>query len=70
MITLTICLGYYVGTGLLSVVGPNFASIPAASAVIKNMYSTGYCPTQILPDGTTEYLPCPRAWGAILGTCK
>ncbi|KAG0747877.1 hypothetical protein G6F16_001640 [Rhizopus arrhizus] len=60
--------GYYVGTGLLSVVGPNFASIPAASAVIKNMYSTGYCPTQILSDGTTEYLPCPRAWGAILGT--
>ncbi|CAO3666804.1 unnamed protein product [Rhizopus stolonifer] len=59
---------YYIGTGLLSVVGPNFASISAASAVIKNMYSTGYCPTQTLADGTISYLPCPRAWGAILGT--
>ncbi|KAI9480939.1 MAG: permease family-domain-containing protein [Benjaminiella poitrasii] len=60
--------GYYLGTGLLSVVGPNFASIPATSAVIKNMYSTGYCSTNVLTDGTIEYLPCPRAWGAILGT--
>ncbi|KAF7729357.1 hypothetical protein EC973_004613 [Apophysomyces ossiformis] len=60
--------GYYIGTGLLSVVGPNFASIPATAAVIKNMYASGYCPTQVLPDGTIENLPCPRAWGAILGT--
>ncbi|KAI7906531.1 permease family-domain-containing protein [Cokeromyces recurvatus] len=60
--------GYYLGTGLLSVVGPNFASIPASAAVIKNMYSTGYCPTNVLSDGTIQYLPCPRAWGAILGT--
>ncbi|KAI9260795.1 permease family-domain-containing protein [Sporodiniella umbellata] len=59
---------YYIGTGLLSVVGPNFATISAASAVIKNMYSTGYCPTQVLEDGTVSYLPCPKAWGAILGT--
>ncbi|KAI8084293.1 permease family-domain-containing protein [Gilbertella persicaria] len=60
--------GYFLGTGLLSVVGPNFASIPAVSAVIKNMYSTGYCATNTLADGSIEYLPCPRAWGAILGT--
>jgi xanthine/uracil permease len=32
------------------------------------MYSTGYCPTNVLADGTIENLPCPRAWGAILGT--
>lgn len=63
-------LGFYVGTGLLSVVGPNFASIPAASAVIKNMYASGFCPTNILEDGTIQNLPCPDAWGAILGTCK
>lgn len=56
------------GTGLLSVVGPNFASIPATSAVIKNMYGSGYCPTGVAEDGTTTYLPCPKAWGAILGT--
>ncbi|KAI8980999.1 permease family-domain-containing protein [Pilobolus umbonatus] len=60
--------GYYIGTGLLTVVGPNFASIPAASAVIRNMYINGYCPTNILEDGTTQYLPCRQAWGAILGT--
>ncbi|GAA5805586.1 permease family-domain-containing protein [Helicostylum pulchrum] len=60
--------GYYIGTGLLCVVGPNFASIPAASAVIRNMYSSGYCPTNILEDGTVQNLPCPEAWGAILGT--
>lgn len=58
------------GTGLLSVVGPNFASIPATSAVISNMYSNGYCPTSIAEDGTTIHLPCPKAWGAILGTGK
>ncbi|KAL0083605.1 permease family-domain-containing protein [Phycomyces blakesleeanus] len=59
---------YYIGTGLLSVVGPNFASIPATAAIIKNMYSNGYCETSVLEDGTIDYLPCPKAWGAILGT--
>jgi NCS2 family nucleobase:cation symporter-2 len=34
------------------------------------MYSTGFCSTQVLEDGTIDYLPCPRAWGAILGTGK
>lgn len=48
--------------------GPNFASIPATSAVIKNMYSNGICPTEILADGTIKHLPCPKAWGMILGT--
>jgi NCS2 family nucleobase:cation symporter-2 len=62
--------GFYIGTGLLSVVGPNFASIPAASAVIRNMYANGYCPTAVLEGGTIQNLPCPNAWGAILGTCK
>ncbi|KAI9313156.1 permease family-domain-containing protein [Dichotomocladium elegans] len=59
---------YYLGTGLLSVVGPNFASIAAASAVISQMYKSGYCPTQTLEDGTVLHLPCPQGWGAILGT--
>ncbi|KAI8149983.1 permease family-domain-containing protein [Fennellomyces sp. T-0311] len=59
---------YFLGTGLLAVVGPNFASIAAVSAVVGNMYATGYCETQILEDGTTQYLPCRHAWGAILGT--
>ncbi|ORX49504.1 Xanthine/uracil permease [Hesseltinella vesiculosa] len=59
---------YYLGTGLLSVIGPNFASIAATQAVISNMYNTGYCPTEMLPDGSVNYLPCRQAWGAILGT--
>ncbi|KAI8379144.1 permease family-domain-containing protein [Radiomyces spectabilis] len=59
---------YYLGTGLLSVVGPNFACIPATAAVIKEMYSSGYCPTQTLEDGSLQHLPCPHAWGAVLGT--
>ncbi|KAI9499003.1 permease family-domain-containing protein [Zychaea mexicana] len=61
---------YYLGTGLLTVVGPNFAAIAAVSAVVSNMYTTGYCETATLDDGTTVYLPCRHAWGAILGTCK
>ncbi|KAI8984460.1 permease family-domain-containing protein [Mycotypha africana] len=32
------------------------------------MYNNGFCPSNILEDGTTQYLPCPHAWGAILGT--
>ncbi|CAO3590376.1 unnamed protein product [Absidia cylindrospora] len=60
--------GYYLGSGLLSLMGPNFASIPATQAVIGEMYTNGFCPTEKAPDGTTQYLPCPHAWGAILGT--
>ncbi|KAI8092923.1 permease family-domain-containing protein [Halteromyces radiatus] len=59
---------FYLGSGLLSLMGPNFASIPATQAVISNMYANGYCPTEIMPDGTIKYLACRHAWGAILGT--
>ncbi|KAI7859300.1 permease family-domain-containing protein [Circinella umbellata] len=59
---------YYLGTGLLTVVGPNFASIAAVSAVVSNMYTTGYCETETMDDGTIVHLPCRHAWGAILGT--
>ncbi|KAI8333638.1 permease family-domain-containing protein [Chlamydoabsidia padenii] len=60
--------GYYLGSGLLSLMGPNFASIPATQAVIGEMYSNGFCPTEQQPDGSLRQLPCPKAWGAILGT--
>ncbi|KAF2847027.1 Xanthine/uracil permease [Plenodomus tracheiphilus IPT5] len=55
---------YYVGTGLISVVGTSFATIPVATGALSQMYTTGYCPTAA--DGTK--LPCPDGYGAILGT--
>jgi NCS2 family nucleobase:cation symporter-2 len=56
---------YYIGTGLISVVGTSFATIPVATGALSQMYDTGFCPTA--PDGTR--LPCPDGYGAILGTC-
>jgi uracil-xanthine permease len=54
----------YIGTGLLSVVGPTFDIIPIAFAYTDMRYQNGSCPAA--PDGTR--LPCPQAWGAMLGT--
>ncbi|KAK0725289.1 permease family-domain-containing protein [Lasiosphaeris hirsuta] len=55
---------YYIGTGLISVVGISFAIIPVASGGFSQMYANGFCPTG--PDG--ERLPCPDGYGAIIGT--
>ena len=55
---------YYVGTGLISVVGTSFATIPVATGALSQMYQTGFCPTAA--DGTR--LSCPQGYGAILGT--
>ncbi|KAI5366104.1 putative nucleobase cation symporter 2 family [Septoria linicola] len=55
---------YHIGTGLISVVGVSFSTIPVATGALSQMYQTGYCPTAA--DGTL--LPCPRGYGAILGT--
>ncbi|MCJ1308268.1 hypothetical protein MMC25_001921 [Agyrium rufum] len=55
---------YYVGTGLISVVGTSFAIIPVSTGAFKQMYATGFCPTAA--DGTQ--LPCPEGYGALLGT--
>ncbi|KAH7379525.1 permease family-domain-containing protein [Pyrenochaeta sp. MPI-SDFR-AT-0127] len=55
---------YYVGTGLISVVGTSFATIPVATGALSQMYATGFCPTAA--NGTK--LPCPDGYGAILGT--
>lgn len=56
---------YYIGTGLISVVGTSFATIPVATGALSQMYDTGFCP--VAADGTR--LPCPDGYGAILGTC-
>ncbi|KAJ5634306.1 hypothetical protein N7528_002148 [Penicillium herquei] len=55
---------FYIGTGLLSVVGPTFDIIAIASSYADMRYSNGTCPTS--SDGSQ--LPCPDAWGAMLGT--
>ncbi|KAF1980177.1 Xanthine/uracil permease [Bimuria novae-zelandiae CBS 107.79] len=55
---------YYIGTGLISVVGTSFATIPIATGALAQMYETGFCPT----DADGNKLPCPDGYGAILGT--
>ncbi|CAG8972518.1 hypothetical protein HYALB_00001210 [Hymenoscyphus albidus] len=55
---------YYIGTGLISVVGTSFAIIPIATKGLSQMYSNGMCPSSA--DGTP--LPCPEGYGAVLGT--
>ncbi|RMZ79242.1 hypothetical protein DV737_g3499, partial [Chaetothyriales sp. CBS 132003] len=55
---------YYIGTGLISVVGTSFATIPVATGGLTQMYATGYCPT----DADGNNLACPKGYGAILGT--
>jgi xanthine/uracil permease len=57
---------YYIGTGLISVVGTSFAIIPVATKGLAQMYANGMCPTAA--DGTK--LPCPEGYGAILGTAS
>lgn len=55
---------YYVGTGLLSVVGTSFATITIVNNAFPLMYANGECP--LAADGSQ--LACPDGYGAILGT--
>ncbi|KAF2734571.1 Xanthine/uracil permease [Polyplosphaeria fusca] len=55
---------YYIGTGLISVVGTSFATIPVATGALAQMYQTGFCPS----DADGNELPCPKGYGAIIGT--
>jgi xanthine/uracil permease len=55
---------FFIGTGLLSVVGPTFDIIPVVINYATMLYTNGTCPTAA--DGTL--LPCPEGWGAVLGT--
>ncbi|KAI8146642.1 permease family-domain-containing protein [Fennellomyces sp. T-0311] len=59
---------YFIGVGLLEVAGVAFSGLPAAQAMVENMYQDGTCQTEIMADGTINYLPCPDGFGAILGT--
>lgn len=55
---------YFIGTGLLSVVGTSFSTITVAQGAFKQMYASGYCPT----DADGNKLACPKGYGALLGT--
>lgn len=55
---------YYIGTGLLSVVGTSFATISVVAKAFPMMYSAGVCPTSA--DGTL--LPCPDGFGKVLAS--
>lgn len=56
---------YYLGTGLISVVGTSFATIPVALGGLAQMYATGYCPTV---GGVKQ--PCPKGYGKFCHTHK
>ncbi|KAF8878578.1 Xanthine/uracil permease [Gymnopilus junonius] len=60
--------GYYLGTGLISVVGTSFATLSTASAIFNAMYNDGTCPSTTAADGTVTRGPCPEAYGKVLGT--
>ncbi|CAL1699870.1 unnamed protein product [Somion occarium] len=60
--------GYYLGTGLISVVGTSFATLSTANAIFNAMYADGTCPMITTADGTVTRGPCPDAYGKVLGT--
>ncbi|KIJ13316.1 hypothetical protein PAXINDRAFT_170595 [Paxillus involutus ATCC 200175] len=59
---------YYLGTGLLSVVGTSFATLSTADSIFNAMYANGTCPSVTGADGTVTRGPCPDAYGMVLGT--
>ncbi|KIJ48468.1 hypothetical protein M422DRAFT_162709 [Sphaerobolus stellatus SS14] len=60
--------GFYIGTGLLSVVGTSFATLSTANAIFDSLYKNGSCPSTQMSDGTIVRGPCPDAYGKLLGT--
>lgn len=55
---------YFIGTGIISVVGVSFATITIVTKGFPMMYKTGYC----LKDAKGNELPCPNGYGALIGT--
>ncbi|KNZ81647.1 Purine permease [Termitomyces sp. J132] len=59
---------YYLGTGLISVVGTSFATLSTATAIFDAMYKDGTCPSVTSAAGVVTRKPCPDAYGKVLGT--
>lgn len=55
---------YFIGSGVISVVGTSFALITLVNNVFPMLYSNGFCPV----DADGNSLACPDGYGAILGT--
>ncbi|KAL4965451.1 nucleobase:cation symporter-2 family protein [Aspergillus stella-maris] len=55
---------YYIGSGVLSVMGVSFSIISVANGAFNQMYENGFCSL----DSEGNRLPCPEAYGALLGT--
>ncbi|VUG18554.1 uapA [Brettanomyces bruxellensis] len=55
---------YFIGTGIISVVGTSFATITIVTKGFPMMYKTGFCST----DSKGNELPCPDGYGALIGT--
>lgn len=51
---------YYIGTGLITVVGTSFASLSTATAVFNSLYADGTCPSINNGDGTVTRQACPE----------
>ncbi|KAF9063594.1 xanthine/uracil permease [Rhodocollybia butyracea] len=60
--------GYYLGTGLISVVGTSFSTLSTANAIFDAMYRDGTCSSTTAADGTITRDSCPDAYGKLLGT--
>jgi uracil-xanthine permease len=59
---------YYLGTGLLSVVGTSFSTLSTANSIFDALYADGTCPSTTAADGTVTRGSCPDAYGMLLGT--
>lgn len=55
---------FFIGTGLLSVVGPTFDILAIVISYAASRYDNGAC----LVDAEGSRLACPAAWGNVLGT--
>ena len=51
---------YYIGTGLITVVGTSFASLSTGTAVFNALYADGTCPSTVNAQGTVVRGPCPE----------
>ncbi|KDQ63955.1 hypothetical protein JAAARDRAFT_213723 [Jaapia argillacea MUCL 33604] len=58
---------YYLGTGLITVVGTSFSTLSTANAIFNAMYADGTCPSTT-SGGVVTRGPCPDAYGYLLGT--
>ncbi|TIA79390.1 hypothetical protein E3P94_03274 [Wallemia ichthyophaga] len=55
----------YIGTGIVTIVGVSFNTIPVFTSMADRMYSNGTCPNNT--DGSRA--ACPEAYGYFIGTC-